>query len=87
MARIGSQQIYDPKYLSAVGTLATVKDAEAVPALDAMLALRPDPELTFAVMRALATIGTDEARRTLVRAMDNPSSVVRIYAAGGLLTQ
>ncbi len=87
IARIGSQQIYDPKYLSAVGTLATVEDAEAVPALDAMLALRPDSELTFAVTRALAAIGTDEARRTLVRAMDNPSSVVRIYAAGGLLTQ
>jgi HEAT repeat protein len=87
LAHMRSGHVYDPEYrLSAVYALEVVRDREAVPLLDAVLALGPDLELPFRVVRALVAIGDDAARRALVRAMDSPHSVVRLHAAGGVVS-
>ena len=88
LARMRSGPVSDPEYwLSVVSVLGTAKDGEAVPALDALLALEPDSNFAFGVVRALVAIGNDAARRTLIRAMDSPSSTVRIHAAGGVVSE
>ena len=87
LARMRSGHVYDPEYrLIAVYALEVVRDREAVTLLDAVLTLGPDLELPFRVVRALVGIGDDAARRALVRAMDSPHSVVRLHAAGGVIS-
>jgi len=73
-------------WLSVVSTLETLKDREAVPALGSLLEWGADQELSARIVRVLVAVNNEASQRILVRALDSPRVMVRIAAAGGVLS-